>query len=213
MKLQHLAKVASTRYRNYLLEGLVGLMGPNTPFINALISTERSCVILSWYILLPISMICSSTSSSVWSTLSCSCPFLITVTLKPFPLASRKASCRGFRQLRGITGLHLWIHFILEQENNQKNFLFTENCEKTEKKSLPWAVLRQQRHGHFQAYPYELVWYSKDSCNRQGLQKQSHDTALVPIQGLQPSPMNKTLLYVPHFQLCIVQCTVRMGRR
>lgn len=79
------------KFRAYPLV-LAGLLKPNTPFINVFISTERSFVILSWYILLPISMIDSSTSSNVRSTLSCSWPFLMTVTLNPFAFASRKAS-------------------------------------------------------------------------------------------------------------------------
>lgn len=51
------------KLRNYLFMGL--LPPPSTPFITEFISTERSFMIASWYILLPISMISSSTSSSV----------------------------------------------------------------------------------------------------------------------------------------------------
>jgi len=78
--------------QKYLLDLVAWPPTPKTPFISEFISTDRSPMSLSWYILLPISATCSSTSSSIWSTFSCSSPFLMTVTPKPFALASRKAS-------------------------------------------------------------------------------------------------------------------------
>lgn len=43
--------------------------------------------------------------------------------------------------------------------------------------TIPWEAVQQQRHCHFQAYPYEPELCNKDFCSHRDLGKQSHDVA------------------------------------